>query len=477
MRGVRASSRDRDRGGVRVRGAAGRPRPSAAPRQRAATSRRAAGAPRHGDRDTTGRDTAGFTPSPPAARWPAGSAGARRRRPAGTRARPAAPRPPRRPRRPRRTARRPARESRKWCTVLCTRRSSATNQKSMVPRGATTRPMMPVSSSTSRTAACSAVSPASMCPFGSDHSSRPRRSSRPIRRGRAGGVVDDEATGRGLVDGAHAASIRGRPAGARRSGRGRWTCGDGNAPTPVARRAGVRCAASVARAVVAAGDVPVTLARRVPCSCPGRVRPAGAPRPRARPAECGRGDGAAAPGGRRARRAVRRGRAPAVPGGRQRPRRAARPPGRATWTSPPTPARPPCWRCCAGWADAVWETGIAFGTVGARRTGVTWRSPRSAPTPTTGSPATRWSRSARPSTDDLVRRDFTVNAMAVELTGDDRTFVDPHGGLAALAAGVLDTPADPGGVVRRRPAAACCGPRGSSPSSGFDARPAGASRR
>ncbi len=42
-----------------------------------------------------------------------------------------------------------------------------------------------------------------------------------------------------------------------------------------------------------------------------------------------------------------------------------------------------------------------------------------------------------------MRRDFTVNAMAVELTGDAPAFVDPHGGLAALAAGVLDTPATP----------------------------------
>src|SRR5690349_14425870 len=50
----------------------------------------------------------------------------------------------------------------------------------MVPSGATTRPMIPVSSSISRTAACSAVSPTSMWPFGSDHSNRPRRSSRPI---------------------------------------------------------------------------------------------------------------------------------------------------------------------------------------------------------------------------------------------------------------------------------------------------------
>jgi poly(A) polymerase len=45
--------------------------------------------------------------------------------------------------------------------------------------------------------------------------------------------------------------------------------------------------------------------------------------------------------------------------------------------------------------------------------------------------------------DDLKRRDFSVNAMAVELTGPRRTFVDPFGGLAALAGGVLDTPATP----------------------------------
>jgi poly(A) polymerase len=42
---------------------------------------------------------------------------------------------------------------------------------------------------------------------------------------------------------------------------------------------------------------------------------------------------------------------------------------------------------------------------------------------------------------DLVRRDFTVNAMAVELPGN--RFVDPYGGLAHLAAQVLDTPGTP----------------------------------
>jgi poly(A) polymerase len=42
---------------------------------------------------------------------------------------------------------------------------------------------------------------------------------------------------------------------------------------------------------------------------------------------------------------------------------------------------------------------------------------------------------------DLIRRDFTVNAMAVELPG--KRFVDPYGGLAHLAAEVIDTPGTP----------------------------------
>ena len=96
-----------------------------------------------------------------------------------------------------------------------------------------------------------------------------------------------------------------------------------------------------------------------------------------------------------------------------------------------------------GWADAVWETGIAFGTVGARRAGATveittFRA--DAYDRVTRNPVVAFGESIA---DDLVRRDFTVNAMAVELTGDEPGFIDPHGGLAALAAGVLDTPATP----------------------------------
>nr|WP_308283260.1 CCA tRNA nucleotidyltransferase [Pseudonocardia nigra] len=97
----------------------------------------------------------------------------------------------------------------------------------------------------------------------------------------------------------------------------------------------------------------------------------------------------------------------------------------------------------AGWADAVWDTGIDFGTVGARKRGTTveittFRA--DAYDRVTRNPVVAFGETIE---DDLVRRDFTLNAMAVELTGDERRFVDPHGGLAALAAGTLDTPATP----------------------------------
>jgi poly(A) polymerase len=109
-----------------------------------------------------------------------------------------------------------------------------------------------------------------------------------------------------------------------------------------------------------------------------------------------------------------------------------------------TDARPDAIRALVeGWADAIWDTGIAFGTIGARRRGTTveittFRA--DAYDRVSRNPIVRFGDTIE---DDLVRRDFTVNAMAVELTGPQRRFVDPHGGLAALAAGTLDTPATP----------------------------------
>lgn len=93
------------------------------------------------------------------------------------------------------------------------------------------------------------------------------------------------------------------------------------------------------------------------------------------------------------------------------------------------------------WADSVWEVGIAFGTVGAQKDGyqievTTYRS--EAYDRTSRKPEVSYGDSIE---EDLVRRDFTVNAMAVALPQKD--FVDPHGGLEDLARRVLRTPGTP----------------------------------
>ncbi|PZT72881.1 MULTISPECIES: CCA tRNA nucleotidyltransferase [unclassified Streptomyces] len=93
------------------------------------------------------------------------------------------------------------------------------------------------------------------------------------------------------------------------------------------------------------------------------------------------------------------------------------------------------------WADSVWEVGIAFGTVGAQKNGyqievTTYRS--EAYDRTSRKPEVSYGDSIE---DDLVRRDFTVNAMAVALPEKD--FIDPHGGLEDLSERVLRTPGTP----------------------------------
>jgi poly(A) polymerase len=111
-----------------------------------------------------------------------------------------------------------------------------------------------------------------------------------------------------------------------------------------------------------------------------------------------------------------------------------------------TDARPEqVLKLVTGWAEAVWDIGLAFGTVGCAKAGfkieiTTYRS--EAYDRDSRKPAVAYGESIE---DDLLRRDFTVNAMAVALTADpaDVTFVDPYGGLADLAARVLRTPGTP----------------------------------
>ncbi|GAA5106175.1 CCA tRNA nucleotidyltransferase [Haloechinothrix salitolerans] len=94
-----------------------------------------------------------------------------------------------------------------------------------------------------------------------------------------------------------------------------------------------------------------------------------------------------------------------------------------------------------GWADAVWETGIEFGTVGVTKGGTqleitTFRTDTY--DRVSRDPDVVFGESIE---GDLKRRDFTVNAMAIDLSA--KRFVDPYGGMDALSDRLLDTPAAP----------------------------------
>ena len=94
-----------------------------------------------------------------------------------------------------------------------------------------------------------------------------------------------------------------------------------------------------------------------------------------------------------------------------------------------------------GWADAIWDMGREFGTIGARKGEwqieiTTYRSEKY--DPDSRKPAVAYGDSL---VGDLRRRDFTVNAMAMGLP--ERTFEDPYGGVVDLAQQVLRTPGTP----------------------------------
>jgi poly(A) polymerase len=94
-----------------------------------------------------------------------------------------------------------------------------------------------------------------------------------------------------------------------------------------------------------------------------------------------------------------------------------------------------------GWADAHWDIGKQFGTIGLRKGDrlieiTTYRAEQY--DPDSRKPVVAFGDTLDA---DLVRRDFTIGAMAVRLPG--RVFVDPHGGLSDLAMGVIRTPGTP----------------------------------
>ncbi len=98
-------------------------------------------------------------------------------------------------------------------------------------------------------------------------------------------------------------------------------------------------------------------------------------------------------------------------------------------------------RIVAGWADSIWLTGARFGTVSAHKDGyqleiTTFRS--DAYLAGSRHPQVTYGNSIE---EDLARRDFTINAMAVRVP--EHRFADPHGGLSDLAEGALRTPIDP----------------------------------
>ena len=96
------------------------------------------------------------------------------------------------------------------------------------------------------------------------------------------------------------------------------------------------------------------------------------------------------------------------------------------------------------WADNLWDTGIEFGTVGVGKDGhrleiTTFRADTY--DQVSRNPDVRFGERLE---DDLVRRDFTANAMAVRVTPEGPgEFLDPLGGLTALRERMLDTPAAP----------------------------------
>ena len=102
-----------------------------------------------------------------------------------------------------------------------------------------------------------------------------------------------------------------------------------------------------------------------------------------------------------------------------------------------------CEKILNKWADSVWDVGAAFGTIAGKKGEITVEI-------TTYRSESYKADSRKPVVEfgesiegDLSRRDFTINAMALELTTDVPTFIDLYGGISDLQNKVIKTPGKP----------------------------------
>ena len=102
-----------------------------------------------------------------------------------------------------------------------------------------------------------------------------------------------------------------------------------------------------------------------------------------------------------------------------------------------------CEKILNKWADSVWDVGAAFGTIAGKKGEITveittYRS--ESYDPTSRKPDVEFGKSIEA---DLARRDFTINAMALELTTDEPTFIDLFNGVVDLQKKIIKTPGRP----------------------------------
>jgi poly(A) polymerase len=102
-----------------------------------------------------------------------------------------------------------------------------------------------------------------------------------------------------------------------------------------------------------------------------------------------------------------------------------------------------CEKILKKWADSVWDIGAAFGTVAGKKGDITVEI-------TTYRSESYELDSRKPNVEfgktieaDLSRRDFTINAMALELTTDEPTFIDLYNGVGDLENKLIKTPGKP----------------------------------